>query len=157
MIENISLRQEVLDHLAYHFHSGISNLVILDLCWFFLLTQANFRLIQRRNSEKEPLQGESTTSFNWSIRKTLLDTIIYLTTVTRYIVSCFKFGSFTDNVLSQLDGNQNILVTVYDVTNSSRSLLMYGGCHCNGSNESLLHERDLKLGDPSRKHKMICR
>ncbi|KAK4741996.1 hypothetical protein SAY87_025584 [Trapa incisa] len=74
-----------------------------------------------------------------------------------YIGGLFNFARFTDSALSHLDGNQTILFSVYDVTNVSKLLLMYGGDQYDGSNGSMRHESELKLGDPTRKHKMICK
>ncbi|PKI34746.1 hypothetical protein CRG98_044852 [Punica granatum] len=71
-----------------------------------------------------------------------------------YLGAVFNFESFTENILSQFDGNQTVLVTVYDITNSSKSLLMYGRGKYDGNDESHLHESELKLGDPSRNHRM---
>lgn len=61
-----------------------------------------------------------------------------------------------ENLLGQLAGNQAILVNVYDVTNSSDPLVMYGHQYQDGDT-SLLHESSLDFGDPFRKHLMICR
>lgn len=47
-------------------------------------------------------------------------------------------------------------MNVYDVTNSSDPLTMYG--HQNQDvDTSLLHESKLDFGDPFRKHLMTCR
>ena len=63
--------------------------------------------------------------------------------------------SLVENLLGQLAGNQAILVNVYDVTNSSDPLIMYG--HQNQDGDlALLHESKLDFGDPFRKHHMIC-
>ncbi|KAK3408597.1 hypothetical protein EUGRSUZ_J00805 [Eucalyptus grandis] len=70
-----------------------------------------------------------------------------------YIGVIFHFESLVENVLWQL-GNQMVLVTVYDITNSSRSL-MYG--HEVKSDWPMMHESKLELGDPFRRHLMICR
>lgn len=61
-----------------------------------------------------------------------------------------------ENLLGQLAGNQAILVYVYDVTNSSDPLIMYGHEDQEGDT-SLLHESKLDFGDPYRRHQMICR
>ncbi|PKI65274.1 hypothetical protein CRG98_014312 [Punica granatum] len=73
-----------------------------------------------------------------------------------YIGGAFDVESLVENLLGQLDGNQAILVNVYDVTNSSDPLIMYG--HRNPKGDmSLIHESKLDFGDPFRKHLMICR
>lgn len=76
--------------------------------------------------------------------------------MTRYLGGAFDVESLVENLLGQLDGNQAILVNVYDVTNSSDPLIMYGN-HCLDGDMSLLHESNLDFGDPFRKHQMICR
>lgn len=61
-----------------------------------------------------------------------------------------------EKLLGQLAGNQAILVYVYDITNSSDPLIMYG--HQNQDEDmSMIHESKLDFGDPFRRHKMICR
>ncbi|MBA0751387.1 hypothetical protein Gogos_000315, partial [Gossypium gossypioides] len=68
----------------------------------------------------------------------------------------FDVESLVENLLGQLAGNQAILVNVYDITNSSDHLIMYG--HQNQDGDlALLHESKLDFGDPFRKHQMICR
>lgn len=64
--------------------------------------------------------------------------------------------SLVENLLGQLAGNQEILVHVYDITNSSEPLIMYGHQNQDGDN-SLLYESKLDFGDPFREHLMICR
>lgn len=61
-----------------------------------------------------------------------------------------------ENLLGQLAGHQAILVHVYDVTNDSDPLIMYGDQSEEGD-DSLLHQSRLDFGDPFRKHIMICR
>ncbi|KAL4347801.1 hypothetical protein GQ457_17G027530 [Hibiscus cannabinus] len=73
-----------------------------------------------------------------------------------YLGGAFDVESLVENLLGQLAGNQAILVNVYDVTNSSDHLIMYG--HQNQDGDlALLHESKLDFGDPFRKHQMICR
>ncbi|OAY29340.1 histidine kinase 4 [Manihot esculenta] len=73
-----------------------------------------------------------------------------------YLGGAFDVESLVENLLGQLAGNQAILVNVYDVTNSSDPLIMYG--HQNQEGDmSLVHESKLDFGDPFRKHQMICR
>ncbi|KAE8663887.1 Histidine kinase 4 [Hibiscus syriacus] len=73
-----------------------------------------------------------------------------------YLGGAFDVESLVENLLGQLAGNQAILVNVYDITNSSNHLIMYG--HQNQDGDSaLLYESKLDFGDPFRKHTMICR
>ncbi|XP_062113278.1 histidine kinase 4 [Humulus lupulus] len=73
-----------------------------------------------------------------------------------YLGGAFDVESLVEKLLGQLAGNEEILVYVYDITNSSDKLIMYG--HQNQDEDmSLLHESKLDFGDPFRKHKMICR
>ncbi|KAJ9153012.1 hypothetical protein P3X46_026504 [Hevea brasiliensis] len=73
-----------------------------------------------------------------------------------YLGGAFDVESLVENLLGQLAGNQAILVNVYDVTNSSDPLIMYGHQNQDGD-MSLVHESKLDFGDPFRKHQMICR
>ncbi|KAI4373194.1 hypothetical protein MLD38_011347 [Melastoma candidum] len=73
-----------------------------------------------------------------------------------YLGGAFDIESLVENLLGQLDGNETILVNVYDVTNSSDPLIMYGR-QDRGGDTSLLHESKLDFGDPLRKHRMTCR
>ncbi|MFQ6649174.1 hypothetical protein Gotur_023208 [Gossypium turneri] len=73
-----------------------------------------------------------------------------------YLGGAFDVESLVENLLGQLAGNQAILVNVYDITNSSDHLIMYGHQNQDGDLASL-HESKLDFGDPFRKHQMICR
>ncbi|XP_010271197.1 PREDICTED: histidine kinase 4 isoform X2 [Nelumbo nucifera] len=75
---------------------------------------------------------------------------------TGYLGGAFDVESLVENLLGQLAGKQAILVNVYDVTNSSDHLIMYGPRYPDGD-MSLAHESKLDFGDPFRKHLMICR
>ncbi|XP_039159958.1 uncharacterized protein LOC104421549 [Eucalyptus grandis] len=74
--------------------------------------------------------------------------------ITGYIGVVFEFESFVESILWQL-GSGTVLVTIYDITNSSRSL-MYGHNYVK-SDWPMMHESKLELGDPFRKHQMNCR
>ncbi|KAF8398900.1 hypothetical protein HHK36_014764 [Tetracentron sinense] len=74
----------------------------------------------------------------------------------RYLGGAFDVESLVDNLLGQLAGKQAIVVNVYDVTNSSDPLIMYGPQYPDGD-MSLLHVSMLDFGDPFRKHLMRCR
>ncbi|KAL5162416.1 Histidine kinase 4 [Glycine soja] len=73
-----------------------------------------------------------------------------------YVGGSFDVESLVKNLLGQLDGNQAILVNVYDITNYTNPLVMYGNLYEEGD-MSLVHESKLDFGDPYRKHQMICR
>ncbi|KAL2342393.1 hypothetical protein Fmac_003678 [Flemingia macrophylla] len=73
-----------------------------------------------------------------------------------YVGGSFDVESLVENLLGQLAGNQAILVNVYDITNSTDPLIMYGNQNEEGD-MSLVHESKLDFGDPYRKHTMICR
>ncbi|RDX80904.1 Histidine kinase 2, partial [Mucuna pruriens] len=73
-----------------------------------------------------------------------------------YVGGSFDVESLVENLLGQLAGNQAILVNVYDITNSTDPLIMYGNQNEEGD-MSLVHESKLDFGDSYRKHKMICR
>ncbi|KAJ7954395.1 Histidine kinase [Quillaja saponaria] len=73
-----------------------------------------------------------------------------------YLGGPFDVESLVENLLGQLAGNQVILVNVYDITNSSNPLIMYGHQYEDGD-MCLQHESKLDFGDSYRKHHMICR
>ncbi|KAL1568666.1 Histidine kinase 4 [Salvia divinorum] len=74
---------------------------------------------------------------------------------TGYLGGAFDVESLVENLLGQLSGNQGIAVNVYDVTNSSDPLIMYGHQSLE-SDMSLKHMSRLDFGDPFRRHEMIC-
>nr|ABD79028.1 histidine kinase SHK278 [Striga asiatica] len=59
-----------------------------------------------------------------------------------------------ENSLHQLASKQTILVNVYDMTNSTDPISMYGS---NPSSDGLHRVSSLNFGDPFRKHEMHCR
>ncbi|KAE9615764.1 putative histidine kinase, Protein-serine/threonine phosphatase [Lupinus albus] len=73
-----------------------------------------------------------------------------------YVGGSFDVESLVENLLGQLAGHQAILVNVYDITNYTNPLIMYGNLYEEGD-MSLAHESALDFGDPFRKHQMICR
>ncbi|KQK02010.1 probable histidine kinase 6 [Brachypodium distachyon] len=73
-----------------------------------------------------------------------------------YLGGAFDVESLVENLLSKLAGNQDILVNVYDVTNSSEPMAMYGPQSPDGK-VGLLHVSMLDFGDPFRRHEMRCR
>lgn len=72
-----------------------------------------------------------------------------------YIGGAFDVESLVKKLLRQLAGNQAIVVNVYDVTNSSDPLVMYGQQN-QDADLSLEHTSALDFGDPFRKHLMVC-
>ena len=76
--------------------------------------------------------------------------------IIRYLGGAFDVESLVENLLKQLASNQDIMVNVYDVTNTSRPLIMYGSKASDGYT-SLTHVSMLDFGDPLRKHQMECR
>ncbi|KAI3972471.1 hypothetical protein MKW92_053759 [Papaver armeniacum] len=73
-----------------------------------------------------------------------------------YLGGAFDVESLVENLLGQLAGKQAIVVNVYDVTNASQPLIMYGPPYPDGD-MSLSHISLLDFGDPFRKHRMRCR
>ncbi|KAJ4747639.1 Histidine kinase [Rhynchospora pubera] len=73
-----------------------------------------------------------------------------------YLGGAFDVESLVENLLRQLAGNQDIVVNVYDVTNATEPLIMYGPQSTN-SYQSPSHVSVLDFGDPFRKHEMKCR
>lgn len=72
----------------------------------------------------------------------------------RYLGGIFDIESLVEKLLQQLASKQTILVNVYDITNSSHPISMYGSYV---SYDELLHVSSLNFGDPFRKHEMRCR
>ncbi|KAL8520841.1 hypothetical protein ACS0TY_011407 [Phlomoides rotata] len=72
-----------------------------------------------------------------------------------YLGGAFDVESLVENLLGQLSGNHEITVNVYDTTNSSDPLIMYGQ-QSQERHMSLKHVSKLDFGDPFRKHEMIC-
>lgn len=73
-----------------------------------------------------------------------------------YLGGAFDVESLVENLLSKLAGNQDILVNVYDVTNTSEPMAMYGS-QTPYDKPGLLHVSMLDFGDPFRRHEMRCR
>ncbi|KAE8795586.1 Signal transduction histidine-protein kinase barA [Hordeum vulgare] len=73
-----------------------------------------------------------------------------------YLGGAFDVESLVENLLRQLAGNQELVVNVYDVTNRSNPLVMYGSEVPLGA-PSPSHTCTLDFGDPFRNHHMICR
>ncbi|XP_020576264.1 probable histidine kinase 6 [Phalaenopsis equestris] len=73
-----------------------------------------------------------------------------------YLGGAFDVESLVENLLRKLAGNQDIVVNVYDVTNISNPLTMYGLENLEGYT-LLTHVSMLDFGDPFRKHQMVCR
>ncbi|CAA6658659.1 unnamed protein product [Spirodela intermedia] len=73
-----------------------------------------------------------------------------------YLGGGFDIESLVETLLKQLAGNAEILVNVYDVTNASIPLIMYGPEQMIGYT-ALSHVSMLEFGDPFRKHQMECR
>ncbi|KAJ4835924.1 Histidine kinase 3 [Turnera subulata] len=71
-----------------------------------------------------------------------------------YLGGVFDIESLVEKLLQQLASKQTILVNVYDITNQSQPISMYGS---NVPDYGLRHVSSLNFGDPFRKHEMHCR
>ncbi|KNA07047.1 hypothetical protein SOVF_175550 [Spinacia oleracea] len=71
-----------------------------------------------------------------------------------YLGGVFDIESLVEKLLQQLASKQTILVNVYDTTNHSHPISMYGS---NVSDDELEHVSPLIFGDPFRRHEMRCR
>lgn len=71
-----------------------------------------------------------------------------------YLGGVFDIESLVEKLLQQLSSKQTILVNVYDTTNLSNPISMYGS---NASGDELQHVSPLVFGDPFRRHEMRCR
>ncbi|KAM1498031.1 hypothetical protein ACFX10_020925 [Malus domestica] len=71
-----------------------------------------------------------------------------------YLGGVFHIESLVEKLLQQFASKQTILVNVYDTTNQSHPIRMYGS---NVSDDGLPHISSLSFGDPLRNHEMRCR
>ncbi|KAG8489093.1 hypothetical protein CXB51_017081 [Gossypium anomalum] len=71
-----------------------------------------------------------------------------------YLGASYDVPSLVEKLLHQLASKQTIVVNVYDTTNSSAPISMYG---TDVTDTGLLHVSSLDFGDPLRKHEMHCR
>ncbi|KAG6396423.1 hypothetical protein SASPL_142573 [Salvia splendens] len=71
-----------------------------------------------------------------------------------YLGGIFDIESLVEKLLQQLASEHTILVNVYDTTNSSLPISMYGS---NASFDGLFRVSALHFGDPFRRHEMHCR
>ncbi|XP_024966421.1 histidine kinase 2 [Cynara cardunculus var. scolymus] len=71
-----------------------------------------------------------------------------------YLGASYDIPSLVEKLLHQLASKQTIVVNVYDTTNISADINMYGP---NETDTGLLHISSLDFGDPARKHEMRCR
>ncbi|GLT73801.1 hypothetical protein SLA2020_456350 [Shorea laevis] len=71
-----------------------------------------------------------------------------------YLGGVFDIESLVEKLLQQLASKQTILVNVFDTTNYSHPISMYGS---NVFVDGIEHVSHLNFGDPFRKHEMRCR
>ncbi|XVF81484.1 hypothetical protein PTKIN_Ptkin15bG0159000 [Pterospermum kingtungense] len=71
-----------------------------------------------------------------------------------YLGASYDVPSLVEKLLHQLASKQTIVVNVYDTTNASAPISMYGS---DVTDTGLLHVSSLDFGDPLRKHEMHCR
>lgn len=89
-----------------------------------------------------------------NINKTLLRNLFLWLLPSRYLGGVFDIESLVEKLLQQLASKQTMLVNVYDTTNHSHPISMYGS---SVSEDGLRHVSTLNFGDPLRKHEMHCR
>nr|DAD30537.1 TPA_asm: hypothetical protein HUJ06_009388 [Nelumbo nucifera] len=71
-----------------------------------------------------------------------------------YLGGVFDIESLVEKLLHQLASKQTIIVNVYDTTNLSDPISMYGP---NTTDNGMYHVSTLNFGDPFRQHEMRCR
>ncbi|RZC46089.1 hypothetical protein C5167_039032 [Papaver somniferum] len=71
-----------------------------------------------------------------------------------YLGASYDVPSLVEKLLHQLASKQTIVVNVYDTTNRSAPINMYGPSETDVGH---LHLSKLDFGDPSRRHEMHCR
>ncbi|KAL4192364.1 hypothetical protein AMTRI_Chr06g193980 [Amborella trichopoda] len=74
-----------------------------------------------------------------------------------YLGGAFDVGSLVEKLLQQLSSKQTIIVNVYDTTNASAPISMYGSENPDMVDDSMHHVSNLNFGDPIRNHEMHCR
>ncbi|KAJ0576230.1 putative histidine kinase, Protein-serine/threonine phosphatase [Helianthus annuus] len=74
----------------------------------------------------------------------------------KYLGRAFDVEPLVENLLCQLAGNQEIIVKVYDVTNTSDPWIMYGR-QTQEVDPTHVRVSRLDFRDPYRKHHMTCR
>lgn len=74
--------------------------------------------------------------------------------ICRYLGGVFEIESLVEKLLQQLASKQTVIVSVYDTTNHTHSIPMYGS---DVSGDEFYHVSFLNFGDPFRKHEMHCR
>lgn len=72
-----------------------------------------------------------------------------------YLGGAFDVETLVENLLRQMAGSQIIAVNVYDITNDTMPLVMYG--HTNVERSDNTYVSLLDFGDPLRNHEMRCR
>lgn len=72
----------------------------------------------------------------------------------RYLGASYDVPSLVEKLLHQLASKETIVVNVYDITDASAPINMYG---TDVIDTGLLHISHLDFGDPLRKHEMHCR
>lgn len=73
-----------------------------------------------------------------------------------YLFGAFELDTVVGNFLKQVAGNHEVMVNVYDVTNMSKPLIMYG-TETTGGYKSVSYATTLEFADPYRKHQIKCR
>ncbi|KEH20610.1 cytokinin receptor histidine kinase [Medicago truncatula] len=71
-----------------------------------------------------------------------------------YLGGVFDVESLVEKLLEQLASKESVIVNVYDTTNHTHPIAMYGS---NISGDVFNHVSTLNFGDPFRKHEMHCR
>ncbi|GAB4825284.1 Histidine kinase 2 [Ancistrocladus abbreviatus] len=77
-----------------------------------------------------------------------------IATTVGYLGASYDVPSLVEKLLQQLASKQTIVVNVYDTTNASESIVMYG---TDVVDTGLLHVSKVDFGDPFHTHEMHCR
>lgn len=72
-----------------------------------------------------------------------------------YLGASFDVPSLVDKLLEQLASKQKIVVKLFDTTNHTSAIKMYGSDF--PASGDLQHISSIDFGDPTRKHEMHCR
>lgn len=80
--------------------------------------------------------------------------MLWLLTLCSYLGASFDVPSLVDKLLEQLASKQKIVVNLYDTTNHTSPVEMYGSDFTSSGD---LHISSIDFGDPTHKHEMHCR
>lgn len=98
---------------------------------------------------------DATAAFPTDLENLIIFLAPGLSFLKRYLGASYDVPSLVEKLLQQLASKQTIVVNVYDTTNRSAPIKMYGDDDV--IDTGLVHVSNVDFGDPLRKHEMHCR